>query len=45
VVKFVVREKRFAPKISLSFGAGIRISEKAHGGIAIQSLHIWSHSA
>jgi hypothetical protein len=38
----VVRETCLEPEMSITLGAGVLTAEKAHGGLAIQSLHVWS---
>ena len=38
----VVVQKRAAPKGFVTFGAGDSEVAEAHGGVAIQSLHVWS---
>jgi len=39
---FVDRETCLAPKMSITLGAKVLKAEKTHGGLVIQSLHVWS---
>jgi len=38
----MVRETRLAPEMSINSAQGILTAKKAHGGLAIQSVHVWS---